>query len=226
MTNPFRDPGIADGEKSVYSVRVGEGSQGTELVSLIEHDADSYLSSVETGSADSFSVKVEQRIRRAAGKMEIDSYKAETLFEDRLVSREEGYFAGTQHLQFGGELKPYPKGVMPLIGGLTLLRGLDFQRGAKSKLDLWLGFSICWPLEAKVEKRTRVDIAGGSFDAWQVRIRPGFSHINSLLDKVIAGFLPPFVAHFEAGGSHRLVRFSFPSGPLPWNPRGVLELAS
>lgn len=226
MTSPFRDPHIADGEKSVYSVRVGDAAQGAELVSLIEHDADSYVSSVEAGAADSFAVKVEQRIRREVGTMAADSYKAETLFEGRLVSREEGYFAGTEHLQFGGGLKAFPKGVMPLVGGLTLLRGLDFQRGAKSKLDLWLGFSICWPIEAKAEKRTRVDVAAGSFDAWQVRIRPGFSHINGLLDKVIAGVLPPFVAHFEAGGSHRLVRFSFPSGPLPWNPRGVLELAS
>lgn len=226
MTNPFHDPGIADGEKSVYSLRVGNDSTANEVSTLVEHEGDAYVSSLQAGSDDSFSMKVEQRIRRENGDLFAESYRAATHCEGRLVSREEGYFIGTQHVQFGGRIAPFPRGVMPLLGGVTLLRGIDFRRGAQSKLDLWLAFSLYWPLEVKVEKRTTIDVAAGSFDAWQVRIRPGFSHINGLLDKVVASLLPPFVAHFEAYGAHRMVRFSFPTGPMPWNPRGVLELAA
>ncbi|MBJ8344793.1 hypothetical protein [Antrihabitans sp. YC2-6] len=226
MTSPFRDPAIEDGEKSVYGIRVGDDPTMYTISALVEHDGDVYVSSVDAGLKEQFAMQVEQRFRRENGRISTESYKAASFFEGQLVTREEGYFAGTQHLQFGGELQPFPKGVMPLIGGLTLLRGLDFSKGAKSKHDIWLAYSIYWPLEIKIEKRTTVKVTAGSFDAWQVKIRPGFAHINGLLDKVIAGFLPPFTAHFEASGSHRLLRFSFPTGPMPWNPRGTLELTA
>ncbi|MEU0543122.1 hypothetical protein ABZ319_24935 [Nocardia sp. NPDC005978] len=224
MNSPFRDPVIADGEKSLYRIRLGDDPEGGRIIGLVEQDGDAYVSCLEAGSADAYSAKVEQRIRRSGGRMDAESYQAASYFEGRMVSREEGYFIGTQHMQFGGKLAPFPRGVMPLLGGLTLLRGLDFRPGAKTKLDLWLAFSIHWPLEVKVEKRVRVDVPAGSVDAWQVRMRPSFSHVNGLLDKVISGLLPPFIGHFETSGAHRLVRFSFPSGPLPWQPRAVIEL--
>ncbi len=225
MTAQFRDPGIADGEKSVYTIRVGDTSAGTQFASLIEHDGNKYVSATSASSGDDFAFLVEQTILRDKGILKAESYRAESKVDGKTVSREEGYFADTKHIQFGGKLEAFPRSVMPLVGGLTLLRGLDFYRGAQHNVDLWIAFSICWPLEVKVEKRQRVDVPAGSFDAWQIRIRPSFTHINTLLDKVVAGFLPPYVAHMEAGNSHPLLRFSFPSGPLPWNPRGVLELA-
>lgn len=225
MSTPFLDPHIADGEKSVYSVRVGKNPSTSQLTSVIEHDDDAYVAYLESGSENSFALKVEQRFLRDNGHIMTDSYRAESRFKDRVVSREEGFFIGTEHIPFGGELSPYPKGVMPLLGGATLLRGMDFTRGAKLKLDFWMMFSITWPIEAKVEKRTTVNVEAGQFDTWQVNIRPSFSHISGLLDKVVAGFLPPFTAHFEATGSHRMIRFSFPSGPLPSHPKCVLELA-
>ncbi|NMN95506.1 hypothetical protein [Antrihabitans stalactiti] len=225
MITPFRDPGIADGEKSVYSIKVGDAPATGQLTSIVEHDGDeAYVASINTGSDDQYSMKVEQRIQRSKGSLVMESYKAASLFAGKVVSREEGYFVDTQHLQFGGEVGPFPSGTMPLLSAATLLRGLDFQRGSKAKYDLWLAFSVVWPLEVKVEKRTTMKIGAGSFDAWQVRIRPSFNHINGLLDKVVAGFLPPFILHMDAHGSHRMLRFSFPSGPLPWNPRCVLEL--
>ncbi len=225
MTTLFRDPAIADGEKSVYAVSVGDSPSTSQLTNLIEHDGDAYVSSIDAGSADSYRLEVEQRINRAGGVMLAESYRAVSRFAGELVSREEGYFTGTQHMRFGGALGPFPNGTMPLLGCATLLRGLDFHRGAKTKHELWLAYSVCWPLDVHVEKRTRITVGAGSFDTWQVSIRPSFSHINGILDKVIAGVLPPFVLHFDVRDSHRMVRFSFPSGPLPWQPRCLLELA-
>ncbi|MDQ1446852.1 MAG: hypothetical protein QOI20_3316, partial [Acidimicrobiaceae bacterium] len=40
---------------------------------------------------------------------------------------------------------------------------------------------------------------------------------------VVQLLLPPFVLHFEEGPPHRFLRFSFPTGPFPWNPRGLIE---
>jgi len=226
MSSPFRDPRILDGEKSIYSVRVGRNPSTSQLTSVIEHDNGAYVAYLESGSKDSFGIKVEQRFLRENGHIMIDSYRAESRFKDRVVSREEGFFTGTEHIPFGGELAPYPRGVMPLLGGLTLLRGMDFTRGAKLKLDFWMMFSITWPIEARVEKRTTLNVEAGQFDTWQVNIRPSFSHISGLLDKVVAGFLPPFTAHFDTADTHRMIRFSFPSGPLPSHPKCVLELTA
>lgn len=225
MENRFGDPGIADGESAVYTLRLGTDPSIAQVSSIIEHDGDAYVSRLTAGSGDSFNMKVEQRFLRSSGALVAESYRAASYFEDQVVSREEGYFLGTSHAQLGGKIAPFPNGLMPLLGGLTLLRGLDFRRGARSKYDLWLAFSICWPVEVIVEKQISITVAVGRMDTWQVRIRPSFSHINGLLDKIVAGLLPPFIGHFEVAAPHRLVRFSFPSGPLPWHPRGLIELA-
>ncbi|MGK8488932.1 hypothetical protein [Nocardia asiatica] len=143
-----------------------------------------------------------------------------------MVSREEANFLGTVHLQFGGGIAPFPANVMPLAGGLTLLRGLDFAEGAEECVDLWLAFSVHLPLGAKVEQRTVVEVPAGRITSWQVRLRPRLSGLNTMLEKVLGGFLPPAVAHFDAAPPHRLVRLSFPTGPMPWDPRGLLELVA
>ena len=226
MSGAFLDPGISDGEKSVYALRV-EGNDGaTEITSLIEHEDDTYVSSIMASTGTDFAFFVEQTFHRRGATMSAHRYKAETRSAGEVVSREEGNFSNTKHIQFGGNVAEFPRNVMPLVGGLTLMRGLDFRKGAKQTVHVWLAFSICWPLEVKVEKKTRVDVPAGAFDVWQVRVRPSFGHISGLLDKVVSGFLPPFIAHFETSQAHRMVRFSFPSGPMPWNPRGVLELSA
>lgn len=227
MNGFFRDPDIADGEKSVYRIRFAEdASQSAEVVSTVQQYGDGYVNTVDVGSEGSMRMAVEQRFVRHGGNLAAEWYKAASYDDENLVSREEGYFSGTRHIQFGGKVGPFPRGVMPLVGGLVLLRGMDFRKNAKVEHAVWLAYSVSWPLHVKVEKRMTVDVPAGTFDAWQVRIRPGFGHINGLLDKVVAGFLPPFVAHLDAGATHRLLRFSFPTGPMPWDPRGVLELTS
>jgi hypothetical protein len=226
MSNTFLDPRIDDGEKSVYALRLDGTDDATEVTSLIEHQDDTYVSSITSSRGPEFSFSVEQSFQRNGATMSAHRYKAEARSDGEVVSREEGYFSNTKHIQFGGNVAEFPRNVMPVIGGLTLLRGLDFRKGAKQTVNVWLAFSICWPLEVKVEKQTRVDVPAGTFDVWQVRVRPSFNQISGLLDKVVAGFLPPFIAHFETAHAHRMVRFSFPSGPMPWNPRGVIELSA
>lgn len=221
----FRDPGIPDGEKSVYTVRIADGPSTLDLVSTIGHDQDGYRSIVQVGpGAGNFTITVEQRFQRAGDRLLAAEYRAETRSGTRVVSREEADFLGTAHLQFGGGIAPFPADLMPLAGGLTLLRGLDFAEGAEEHIPLWLAFSVHIPLSAKVEQRTLVEVPAGPIDCWQVRLRPRLSGLNVLLEKMLSGFLPPAVAHFEANAPHRMVRFSFPTGPMPWDPRGLMEL--
>jgi hypothetical protein len=223
----FRDPGIPDGEKSVYIATIADRAPKLDLVSVVAHDGDGYRSIVEAGLGNgNFAMTIEQRFLRSGDRLRAEHYRAETRSGATVVSREEANFLDTVHLQFGGGIAPFPADVMPLAGGLTLLRGLNFAEGAEECVDLWLAFSVHIPLGAKVEQRTVVEVPAGRIGCWQVRLRPRLSGLNMMLEKVLAGFLPPAVAHFDAAPPHRLVRLGFPTGPMPWDPRGLLELVA
>ncbi|WP_280232919.1 hypothetical protein [Nocardia cyriacigeorgica] len=232
MPTVFRDPWIPDGEKSVYSVRLADRRQGFEMTNLITREPGGYLSALEAriGGAGrggaALSMTIEQRFTRAGERLRAEHYRAETRSGATVVSREEANFLHTTHLQFAGGPAPYPANIMPIAGGLTLLRGLDFAEGHIESIDVWLAFSVHWRLLAKVEKRATVEVPAGSVPCWQVRLRPGFAQVNTLLDKVIGGILPPFLAHFEEAPPHRLVRMSFPTQLALSGPRALIELTA
>lgn len=225
LKDAFKDPTITDGERSNYAVTIGDDPTQNHISAVVTHEGDAaYRSTIEASMPSDFRMSVVQVFDRANDTIAARSYVSESWHGDTLVTREEGNFTDTVHLQFGGKVQAFPGQMTPLLGGITVFRGLDFAKGARKTVDVWLGFSIYWPVEIKVEKRMTVDVPAGKFDAWQVRMRPSFSHINGLLDQVIGGILPPFTLHFDADGSHKLLRFSFPTGPMPWNPKGLLQL--
>lgn len=223
----FRDPGIPDGEKSVYAVSVADQPPAVDVVSVIGHDGDGYRSIIEAGSGDgNFAITVEQRFRRVGDRLQAASYCAETRSRATVVSREEANFLGTTHLQIGDGVAGFPADLMPLAGGLTLLRGLDFTEGAEKNIALWLAFSVHIPVSAKIEQRTVIDVPAGSIDCWQIRLRPRLSGLNTMLEKMLSGFLPPAVVHMEVAPPHRMLRLAFPTGPMPWDSRGQMELVT
>ncbi|MEV6279494.1 hypothetical protein [Nocardia sp. NPDC051832] len=223
----FRDPGISDGEKAVYVCGLADQPPSFDLVSEIHHDSEGYRSIIQASpSAGSFAITVEQVFQRLDGRLRAASYRAETVSGGTVVSREEAAFLGTRHLQIGGGLAPFSVDIMPLAGALTLLRGLDFTEGATAEMDLWLAFSVHLPLSARVEQRVPVEVPAGVIDCWQLRLRPRLAGLNPMFEKILGGFLPPAVVHIEAAPPHRTVRVGFPTGPLPGDPRGWLELVT
>ncbi len=114
---------------------------------------------------------------------------SESWHGDKLVTREEGNFTDTVHPQFGGKVEAFPGQMTPLLEEITAFRRLDFTKRARKTVDVWLGFSIYWPVEIKVEKGTTIDVPAGKFDACQARMRPSFSQINGLLDKELLQLL-------------------------------------
>ena len=225
MHSVFRDPGIPDGEKSVYAVTVPDRPSRLDMISTIARDERGYDSLLEARVAGTrFAMTIRQRFRRVGAGLRAERYVAESRSGARILSREEGWFLGGTHLQIGGALSPFPGNLMPLAGALTLLRGLDFTEGARSSLELWLAFSVQVPVEALVQECVAVDVPAGRVPARQVRLRPCMPPVNMVVDKMIGGFLPPAVAHFEAAAPHRLMRLSFPTGPMLSDPRGLLEL--
>jgi hypothetical protein len=160
---------------------------------------------------------------RRRGQLLADRYRLETRHHDREVAAEEGRFRDVSALGWGGEVERYPGDLAPLLGCALMLRGLDFERGAERSFSLWLANTLYWEVNLKVERRERIELPAGSFEAWRVRARPSFHLIGAALDRVVGLLLPPFVLHLAVDPPHRFLRFSFPTGPFPWNPRGLIE---
>ncbi|MEV5651067.1 hypothetical protein AB0L57_22685 [Nocardia sp. NPDC052254] len=222
----FRDPGIPDGEKCRYTVGTDGHSSGFEMTSVVTHEGGGYRTLLDASSRDGdLELTVDQRFGRVDGFLRAEDYRAETRSRGTVVSREEAHFLDTVHLPIGGAPAPFPTDIMPIVGGMTLLRGLDLTDPATRTIDTWLAFSVHWPLTARVEKQTTVEIGAGQVECRQVRLRPSFGQVNMLLDRMIGGLLPPFVVHIELEPPHRLVRLSFPTELALSAPRGVIELA-
>ncbi|WP_020668768.1 DUF3108 domain-containing protein [Amycolatopsis nigrescens] len=225
MNQPFRDPMIPAGEKAAYRASLG-ADENYDVVVSVELEGDTRYRQLIEARLGELELVVEQAFARKNGMVLAESYRAESRHDGELVTREEAYFRDTKHLQFGGAVKSFPADVTPLLGASIALRGLDFSRGARRQVNLWLAFSVFWQVDLKVERRERVRLPIGSMEAWRVRARPSFAQINGLLDRVIGGLLPPFTLHFDVEPPHRLLRFTFPTGPFPWDPRGLIELTA
>jgi hypothetical protein len=222
MDGAFGDPGITTLERAVYRGRIGDdvAGEGTLEIEPVEGGLEQRIA-MEVAAHARYAMRARFSLRN--GSLLAEDYRLETFSGETRIACEEGAFRNVQTLQWGGELKAYPRSVTPLLACATALRGLDLTRGEKRQFAVWLANTAYWPVDLHVEKRERVTVPAGSFEAWRVRARPNFREVAGALDRVVAAFLPPFVLHFEADAPHRFLRFSFPTGPFPWNPRGRVE---
>jgi hypothetical protein len=222
MEGPFLDPGVPDGEETAYRGLV-DGEVAGEGVHVVHASPESYRQSLETTILADASYSASIEWRRSGGQMTAETYSLEAFYRGQPVSAEKGWFRGVRALGWGGALEAYPRDLSPLLGCALALRGLDFRQGARRSLSLWLASTVYWEIETRVEKVEPVILPLGSVRAWRVRVWPHFGHVAGALDRLVALLLPPFVLHFEEGGAHRFLRFEFPTGPFPWNPRAVIE---
>ena len=222
MDEPFRDPGIPDGEATSFRGLVGDEVAGTGDMVVEARDGE-YVQRLTSRIGEAISGELEMRFGRVNGTVVADHYRLQTFDGEQPVSVEEGWFRDRHVLQWGGEAQPYPRSVTPLLGCGVALRGLEFREGSRHRFALWLANSAFWDVEVQVERRQRIDVPAGPFDAWRVRARPRFDAVAGPLDALVGAVLPPFRLHFDAAPPHRFLRFSFPTGPFPWNPRGVIE---
>ena len=219
---PFADPGIPDGETTAYRGTIGDDEIGVGELAVNATEGE-YVARLEARILADYNAQIELAFSRRRGVLRAERYRAETRDRERMVSIEEGWFRDVRGLHWGAELHPYPANVTPLIGGAIALRGLDFVKGERHHLALWLANSVWWEIALHVQRRERIDVPAGSFEAWQVTAHPQFAPVGDALNRIIQAVLPPFRLHFHAEPPHRLLRFSFPTGPFPWNPRGLIE---
>lgn len=226
MAGPFRDPGIPDGETCRYRGLVDDRELGNGSVVVRQTERDGRPHYVQQLSIDLYggiAYRGEVVFERRHGEIRARSYSLQTHDGEQPVAREEGWFAGVRALQFGGALEPYPHGMSPLLGCAVALRGLELRRGSHRSFSLWLANTVHWEIHARVERRQRVEVPAGKPECWRIRVSPSFEAIGSVVDRAINMMLPAFTLHLATARPHPVVRFSFPTGPFPWNPRGLIE---
>lgn len=222
IDGPFRDPGIPDGERTEYRPQVAGRLAGAGHLT-IEAGARAYVQRVEAELDEGYALDLELAWARRHGTLLAESYALESRDGEHIVAREEGRFRDVRALGWGGALRAYPREITPLLGAAVALRGLEWERGERRTFALWLANTVWWEIEVHVERHESVTVPAGCFPAWRVAARPSFHAMGRALDRLVGALLPPFTLHFAAEGPHRLLRFSFPTGPFPWNPRGRIE---
>ena len=218
----FGDPGIPDGERTTFRGTISGQESGVGTLTIDATD-DAYVARFDGTILEHFDQSAEIRFRRVHGALRAESYRAESREGEKAVSVEEGWFRDVRGLHWGGELLAYPSNVTPLLGCAVALRGVDFAKGERHTFALWLAHSVWWEIALHVDRRERIELPAGSLDAWRVTAAPQFEAIGTALNRIVQAILPPFRLHFEAEPPHRFVRFTFPTGPFPWNPRGLIE---
>ena len=191
--------------------------------SSTQTSTDAYVQRIDMQALEELSYALEMRFARRGGSIHAEHYDLRTHYRGEPVAVEEGWFRNVRALHWGAELVSYPRDIAPLLGCAVALRGLDFAKGTRRTFPLWLANTVFWEVELRVERREEIELPAGRYPAWRVRARPSFEQIGSALDRLVGALLPAFVLHFDAAAPHRLLRFEFPTGPFPWNPRAVIE---
>ena len=223
----FADPEIAEPERRSYRGVLRDQEIGTGTFTVVPHP-DRYDVTVQLrGALSGVETEIETRVQlvRERGLVRAESYETDARVEGehgRSTAHDEGRLLGVKALSWGGSVAEYPADIMPLIAVPLVLRGL-FTKGARVDFPLWLASVVYWPVHAKVEGAAKVETPAGRIDAWKVRFRPDLHGLVGPLDRVVQPIIPPFIGYFAKRTPNELLRFEFPTGPFPWNPRGAIE---
>jgi hypothetical protein len=225
MSGTLLDPGIPDGEVTAYRLSIDDsgGVTVTLAVSRLDGEPPQYVQRLEIFGGSSARYELEMVFDRVHGQLLANRYELLTFDGDQPVAVEKAWFRDVRAIQFGGTLARFPRGITPLLGAGVAFRGLQFEKGATATIPLYLANTVHWELATKVERVERISLPVGSRRAWRVSVRPSFEAMSKVIDLAIATFLPAFVLHFDVDPPHRLLRFSFPTGPFRWNPQATVE---
>lgn len=216
------DPELDAAETTVFEASVdGEQVGGGTLTLAPEGDRE-LVQTIAGEAYGRLTGQVETRFRRRGGELLAAAQTIDLRDRERSLYRADGTFRDVQAPQFGGELSPYPRELLPAPALALALRTLPLKEKARFMPSVWLAAIVHWPLDLRVEKREKVDVPAGKLDCWRIRLRPSLVDVAQALDELSANVVPPVLAHVTVDGQ-RLVRLAFPTGPGRNDPPGLLE---
>jgi len=216
------DPELEAEETTTFRATVGGEEVGAGTLTLRLEGERELLALIEGEAYGRLSGRVAVRFRRRGGELLAASQEVELRDRERDLYRASATFRDVQAPQFGGELAPYPRELLPAPALPLALRTLPLAEKARFMPTVWLAAVVHWPLDVRVEKRERVELPAGRLDCWRVRLRPSLLDVAQALDELSANVVPPLVAHVTVDGQ-RLARLAFPTGFGRGDPPGLLE---
>ncbi len=223
MDDALPDPQLAAPETTVFRALIdGEEIGGGTLTHRDDGDRD-FVQEITGTAFGRLTGNVHTRFRRRGGALLAAEHTVEILDREREVTRDAAFFRDVHVPQLGGEAAPYPRTLVPAPALALALRTLPLREKAKFVPQVWLTAIVHWPVDIRVEKREKVTVPAGTFDAWRVRLRPSLVEVAQALDELSASVVPPVIAHVAIDPIGRLLRLSFPTGPGRTDPPGLLE---
>lgn len=223
MDDALPDPDLSGPETTTFRGLVDGEEVGTGTLTF-RNDGERDLVQEISGSAfGRLTGTAETRFRRRGGELLAAAQAVEIRDRDREVARDAASFRDVHVPQMGGDVAPYPRTLVPAPAVALALRTLPLREKARFVPQVWLTAIVHWPVDIRVEKREKVTVPAGTFDAWRVRLRPSLVDVAQALDELSASVVPPVVAHVAIEPSGRLLRLAFPTGPARTDPPGLLE---
>lgn len=223
MEDALPDPELTAPETTTFRALVDGAEVGRGTLTF-RNDGDRDLVQEIAGEAfGRLTGSAETRFRRRGGSLLAAAQAVEIRDRDREVARDSSSFRDVHVPQFGGDIAPYPRTLVPAPALALALRTLPLAAKAKFVPQVWLTAIVHWPVDIRVEKREKVTVPAGTFDAWRVRLRPSLVDVAQALDELSATVVPPVIAHVAVDPAGRLLRLAFPTGPGRTDPPGLLE---
>jgi hypothetical protein len=222
MEHALPDPELDGAETTVFRATVDGEAVGSGTLTLRPDGERELVQEIEGEAFGRLSGSIETRFRRRGGELLAAGQAIELRDRRREVYRDAAAFRDVQVPQFGGDVTPYPREMVPAPALALALRVLPLADKARFVPRAWLTAIVHWPLDVRVEKRERTKVPAGTFDSWRIRLRPSLVDVAQALDELSANVVPPVVAHVAVDGQ-RLLRLAFPTGPGRTDPPGLLE---
>lgn len=223
MEDALPDPDLTGPETTTFRALVDGDEVGSGTLTFRNDGERELVQEIAGAAFGRLTGSAETRFRRRGGSLLAAAQAVEIRDRDREVARDSSSFRDVHVPQMGGDIAPYPRTLVPAPALALALRTLPLAAKAKFVPQVWLTAIVHWPVDIRVEKREKITVPAGTFDAWRVRLRPSLVDVAQALDELSATVVPPVIAHVAVDPAGRLLRLAFPTGPGRTDPSGLLE---
>ncbi len=223
MDDALIDPDLTAPEVTRFVASVGDVRIGGGTLTLYNDGEHELVQKASGAVYGRITAAAETRFRRHGGVLLAAEHAITVLNGGRPLTHDSSFRDVHVRAPVGIESVGFPRTLVPAPALALALRTLPLAENARFVPQLWLAAIVHWPVDIWVEEREEITVPAGTFDAWRVQLRCNFDDVARAIGELIASLVPPVTAHVATDPTGRLLRASFPTGPVPTDPRVVIE---
>ncbi|GEM_PF-3229405 len=133
----------------------------------------------------------------------------------------DGTLIRERDIEFNDPSCGYPDGTFHMLLVHMLISAMDLKPKSEARFHVWLTATVVYPMTLTVEGEERIKVEAGEFDCWRVTGKLDKMGLDDLTGMIIAGTVGQYTFWVEKGGTHGLVRLTWPltSGALGQTPK-------